>query len=108
MAGAGDGSSPSWVRVILTAVVTAICTGAVVAAVCVWQFTPRPVASAQRQAKSDDELPPPLASSASSSSAAGQMFASDEGQGSALDSTSPLPLTEAPPSESRQGHGCWY
>ena len=81
---------------------TAICTGAIVAAVCVWQFTPRPVtdASGQRQAKSDDELPPPLASSPSSSSA-GQMFASDEGQGSALDSTSPLPLTEAPPSESR-------
>ena len=100
MTGTGGGRSPSWVRLILTAVVTAICTGAIVAAVCVWQFTPRPVAAAQRQAKSDDELPPPLASSSSSSSAA-QMFASDEGQGSALDSTSPLPLTEAPPSESR-------
>ena len=93
---AGTSGSPSWARLILTAVVTAICTGAVVAAICVWAFTPRP--AAQGPASSDDELPPPLVLPPSSG------FASDEGQGSALDSTSPLPLTEAAPSESRQVH----
>ena len=89
------GGSPSWARLILTAVVTAICTGAVVAAICVWAFTPRP--AEQRPASTDEELPPPLAPPPKSG------FASDEGQGSALDSISPLPLTEAAPSESRQG-----
>ena len=91
----GTGGSPSWARLILTAVVTAICTGAVVAAVCVWAFTPRPVAGLP-----DNKLPSPLAQRPSLSSG----FASDEGQGSALDSDSPLPLTEAAPSESRQEH----
>ena len=93
----GTGGSPSWARLILTAVVTAICTGAVVAAVCVWAFTPRPVAQLP-----DNELPSPLAQTLRPSVSSG--FASDEGQGSALDSTSPLPLTEAAPSEIRQGH----
>ena len=93
---AGTSGSPSWARLILTAVVTAICTGAVVAAICVWAFTPRP--AAQGPASSDDELPPPLVLPQSSG------FPSDEGQGSALDSTSSLPLTEAAPSESRQVH----
>ena len=88
-------SNPSWGRLILTAVVSAICTGAIVAAVCVWAFTPRP----QIPTSKDGELPPPLAPPSSS----GAMWASDEGQGSALDSSSPLPLKEAAPSGSRQG-----
>jgi len=86
---------------ILTAVVTAICTGAVVAAVCVWAFTPRP--AAQRPASTDDELPPPRGGSRALTPPPSSGFASDEGQGSALDSISPLPLTEAAPSESREG-----
>ena len=40
--GAGvRGGSGSWGRLIITAVVSAVCTGAIVAAVCVWAFTPR-------------------------------------------------------------------
>lgn len=97
----GTGGSPSWARLILTAVVTAICTGAVVAAVCVWAFTPRP--AAQRPASTDDELPPPRGGSRALTPPPSSGFASDEGQGSALDSISPLPLTEAAPSESREG-----
>ena len=69
-------SNPSWGRLILTAVVSAICTGAIVAAVCVWAFTPRP----QIPTSKDGELPPPLAPPSSS----GAMWASDEGQGSAV------------------------
>ena len=40
--GAGvRGGGGSWGRLIITAVVSAVCTGAIVAAVCVWAFTPR-------------------------------------------------------------------
>jgi len=94
--GAGvRGGSGSWGRLIITAVVSAVCTGAIVAAVCVWAFTPRP---AEDQGRID--LPPPLAQKPGRPESS---WASDEGQGAPLDLKSPLPLTEPQPSESREG-----
>ena len=32
--------SPSWLRLVITAVISAVCCGGVVAAICVWWFHP--------------------------------------------------------------------
>ena len=47
---------PGWLRIFLTAVITALCTAGLVAAILVWQLTPTPTPS------------PTLSSSSSSSS----------------------------------------
>ena len=39
MAGTSS-STPSWVRLVLTSVLSALCCGGVVAAICVWWFHP--------------------------------------------------------------------
>lgn len=88
-----DKASPSLARIILTAIVSALCAGALVAGVCVWAFTPRPAPPSDQPT----ELPPPLVPSGAP--------ASDEGQGSALDEgANELPLTEPQPSASTEGH----
>ena len=51
-----DKASPSLARIILTAIVSALCAGALVAGVCVWAFTPRPAPPSDQPT----ELPPPL------------------------------------------------
>ena len=35
-----DSSTPSWLRLVLTAVISALCCGGMVAAICVWWFHP--------------------------------------------------------------------
>ena len=88
-----DKASPTWPRVILTAIVSALCAGALVAGICVWAFTPRPIPPPDQPT----ELPPPLLPSGA--------HASDEGQGTALDGdANELPLTEPQPSVSMEGH----
>ena len=80
-------SSPSWLRILLTALVTAVCTGGLVAAVCVWVFTPRPLHPLAK------DLPPP---------ALPPRFATDEGGGAEATDVR-LPLTEPQASSSVQG-----
>ena len=82
-------TTPSWLRLVLTSVISAICCGGVVAAVCVWWFHPNTGADIR-------ENVPDIA---------GDNFADDAGGGS----TGPLlsaqnPLQTAKPSLSLEGH----
>jgi len=85
---AESGSSPSWLRLVITAVISAVCCGGVVAAICVWWFHPgRPVTDTTDHGGVADVV-----------------FADDAG-GAGVPLLSAInPLKPAQPSPSKEGH----
>ena len=52
---------PGWLRILLTAILTAVCTGGLLGAILVWQLTPTP--SSSSSSSSSSALPSPGAHS---------------------------------------------
>ena len=80
-------TAPSWLRVVVTAIISALCCGGLVAAICVWWFHPGSTTDVQT-----DSVP-------------SQQFADDAGGASSTPLLSGQnPLHIAKPSVSVEGH----
>jgi len=83
------GDSPGWVRLVVTAVLSALCCGGVVAAICVWWFSPG--VTLTNNTPQHHEEP-------------GYVFADDAGGDGAPLLSALDPLKTAKPSPSKEGH----